>query len=633
MSTVRNPTTTPLGPVTLPGAQPAAGWQAWLDPRGNRYTAFFLLVLLCGALCCYGLDIGELYRTEALRAIIAAEMLQSGDWIVPRLYGEPLLTKPPGMYAAIAAASLLNGQVTEWTARLPSALASTALIFLLYWYVSRQVGRLGGLIAAAVTPCTILWLDKAAAAEIDMLQVFWVAAALLFFFRAVEAEEDKGTRGQGDKGTEAGFPLSPCPHVSLSFLWWLLALLCVAGGVLTKWTAPVFFYGAAIPFLIWRRRFLLLFSWQHLLAAALGAALCFGWVGLVLQQAGWETFYATVRNEALPRLSHQHHLGSAGDQLLETLAHPFRLLLVNLPWSGFALATLLPGFMKHWEERGRRLVQAFHCWTWPNLLIWTILPDHATRHSFPLFTGITCLAALAWLAYLDGRLSEWQSRWFGRYAVLSLVVFGVGALAGGVAGFRALPSAAWWLVLLIVGMALWCVVEGLRAFRDGRLSLVLTSIIVAWVVLKVAFVHVYVPIRNHGRQPREKAAILAEHVPEGQTLYVFLLKDEGIMFYYGRPVVRLKSPKQLPKKTDRVYCILQESEYEEFQKHAGWNVILEVPLKDEQGDPIVLLGLHRVRVLNAVASMPDGAIWGHRLQGARLADTTEQELNLPAEPD
>ena len=42
--------------------------------------------------------------------------------------------------------------------------------------------------------------------------------------------------------------------------WWLAALLCVAGGVLTKWTAPAFFYGTLIPLLWWRGRLRLLFG-------------------------------------------------------------------------------------------------------------------------------------------------------------------------------------------------------------------------------------------------------------------------------------------------------------------------------------------------------------------------------------
>src|SRR5262249_4187642 len=159
--------------------------------------------LWAGFLFFYGLTAGELWRTEGLRAIIGAQCLKSGDWIVPTLYGQPLLTKPLGMYVAIAAVSWPFGAVTEATARLPSALAATATMFLFYWYFRRQLGRLAGVVAAAVLPMSLMGLDKCTTAEIDMLQTAWVAAAILFFFRALESEgreargEGRGARGEG----------------------------------------------------------------------------------------------------------------------------------------------------------------------------------------------------------------------------------------------------------------------------------------------------------------------------------------------------------------------------------------------------------------------------------------------------
>src|SRR5579871_4740279 len=108
-----------------------------------------LLILgLCGYLFFYGLTAGDLYRTESLRALVAAEFLRSGDWLVPRLYDEPLLTKPPGSYAAIALASWPAGGVREWTARLPSAVAATVTVLFFSWYFSRQLGQRAGLVAA-----------------------------------------------------------------------------------------------------------------------------------------------------------------------------------------------------------------------------------------------------------------------------------------------------------------------------------------------------------------------------------------------------------------------------------------------------------------------------------------------------
>src|SRR5262245_32021232 len=152
-------------------------------------VAPLLLLVWCGFLFFYGLGAGDLYRTEALRAIIAQDFLNSGNWIVPTLYGEPLLTKPPGMYASIAAISWPFGGVSDWSARLPSALAATATVFLFFWHFRRLFGPCCGLFAGLLVPASIMWLDKATTAEIDMLQVFWVAGSVLFFLRALEAEE------------------------------------------------------------------------------------------------------------------------------------------------------------------------------------------------------------------------------------------------------------------------------------------------------------------------------------------------------------------------------------------------------------------------------------------------------------
>jgi 4-amino-4-deoxy-L-arabinose transferase-like glycosyltransferase len=180
--------------ATSPPKRPASLEGAGRHPPGpallrRTWFCLLLLALLCGVLFFHGLNAAELYRTENLRAIIAAEFLRSGNWVVPSLYGEPLFTKPPGAYAAIALVSWPFGGVSEWTARLPSALAATALVLLFFWYFGRQLGRLAGLVAAVIVPLSVMWLDKVPSAEIDALQVAWVGAAILFFLRALEDEE------------------------------------------------------------------------------------------------------------------------------------------------------------------------------------------------------------------------------------------------------------------------------------------------------------------------------------------------------------------------------------------------------------------------------------------------------------
>ena len=369
-----------------------------------------LLLAFVGILSFYGLNAGEFYRTEGLRAIIAAEFLRSGNWIVPTLYGEPFFSKPPGMYAAIALASWPAGGVSEWSARLPSAIAAVATVLLVFWYFGRQLGRPEGVIAAAVLPLSFMWLDKSTVAEIDMLQTFWVTAALLFFLRALEGEECS-SRG--------------------AFWWWLLSAAALAGGILTKWTAPVFFYGTIIPLLCWRRRVRLLWCRGHLFGIALAAGFCATWVFAAAALTDWDILYATVKREALVHLSPGHH--HRPYPWGETLAHPFRIWAASLPISLLALPALWPGFARCWDGGGRRLLQALHCWIWPNIAFWSLAPEHAVRQSFPLFPAIAGLAAMVCAALLTGRL-RWRLRRRFRQHRADLYI---GSLAGRQAGLCA----------------------------------------------------------------------------------------------------------------------------------------------------------------------------------------------------
>jgi 4-amino-4-deoxy-L-arabinose transferase-like glycosyltransferase len=471
-----------------------------------------LLVLLCVALFGYGLGGIELWRTEALRARIAQEMFASGDWIVPRLYGEPLFTKPPGMYLAIVLCSLPFGQVTEFSARLPSALAAAISVLLFFWYFRRQLGSTAGFAAALILPLSVLWLDKAPSAEIDGVQVMWVLASILFFLRATEDEE----RGPG------------------AFGWWLAALLCVAGGVLTKWTAPEFFYGTVIPLLWWRGRLRWLWSWQHLVSATIAAGVCLAWVSAAVWRESWPVFWETFEREAFSRLVPGY--SERPYPLTGMLLHPVKILAIALPWSALALVTLRPGFSRLWDERGQRLLQALHAWTWPQLVFWSLLTEHTPRHSFPLYPGLAGLAAMAWHAWYTGRLPRFLPR-----------------------------------------------------LQPARL---LTGFLALWLIVKLVFVQHVMPARNAARQPRARGELLAALVPASAQLYLFRLKDEGIFFYFGRPAQRLTDPAQLPAGTQPVYCLLRSTEWAEWD-HQRAAVIVQ-RFADQQGDPLVLIQVRPV---------------------------------------
>src|SRR5438132_344542 len=75
----------------------------------------------------------------------------------------------------------------------PSAVAATLLVLLFARAFGRSLGRDAALVAGLTLPATVLWLDRVPSAEIDMVQVAWVGAALLSFLRALELAEGHAT--------------------------------------------------------------------------------------------------------------------------------------------------------------------------------------------------------------------------------------------------------------------------------------------------------------------------------------------------------------------------------------------------------------------------------------------------------
>jgi len=499
----------PRSVIRLAAAQRAA-FAAWRLPIRKSHVA--ILAAWCGVLFFYGVGTGPLYRTESLRAIIGRACLH-GDWLFPVLYGEPFLTKPPGHYVAIGLCSLPFGEVSAASARLPSVIAASVAVFLVYGMFRRVLGGQVALLAALLLPTSVLWLDKVPSAEIDMTLVGWVTAAIVLFHRAMERE---------------------------STACWIAALLCVAGGTLTKWTAPAFFYLTVLPLLAWRGELRLLFGWRHLLAVGIAGLACVGWVLAVSQQIGYESLVETVRKEAAYRFAPKS--ASKGYPWSDVVTYPLLVLAAHLPLSLFALLTLRSGFTAKWDDHGKLLLQLLHCWTWPNLLFWTLVPNHNIRYALPMSPGLMGLGIMGIISLFsrDAESSERSAH------------DSPGAL-------RSEDSAS-------------------------RLRIGVIAFLVVWFIAKIAWVQFVVAARAEKRNAEPIGIELREHVPEGESLYLFRLKDEGVMFYYARPATRLHDPHSLPS---GAFAVLIRQEWED--RTAFGHLQLVYWMHDQQGDPLILV--------------------------------------------
>jgi 4-amino-4-deoxy-L-arabinose transferase-like glycosyltransferase len=146
----------------------------------HRNVVRLLAVLLAG-LFIYGFRLGAspLDRTEPFRALVAHQMVRGGSWLLPRLYGELYLRKPPLIYWIEAGTEKLFGRGDEWVWRLPSAAGSALLAVFVASWSGRWFGRRAVLPAGFACLALVALWDQDRGADIDALNTAFATVTSL----------------------------------------------------------------------------------------------------------------------------------------------------------------------------------------------------------------------------------------------------------------------------------------------------------------------------------------------------------------------------------------------------------------------------------------------------------------------
>lgn len=114
---------------------------------------------------------------EGRYAGVAHAMLQSGDWIVPRLDGLPFFHKPPLFYWIAGGAIRVFG-VHEWAARLPSVLGAWLAAAALYAFLRRHGDARQARWSALILCTCPFFFVGAQFANLDMLVAGCISATI-----------------------------------------------------------------------------------------------------------------------------------------------------------------------------------------------------------------------------------------------------------------------------------------------------------------------------------------------------------------------------------------------------------------------------------------------------------------------
>ena len=145
----------------------------------SRAASLMLVIACWAAIYLPGLGSLEIKGEEGRRILPAVTMLESGNYLVPQVGGEPYYRKPPLVNWLVAASFRLIGVRNEWTARLPSVLCVLAVALAFLTIGHGVLGKKGALFAALMWLANFGIIEKGRLIEIEALYVSLFGIALI----------------------------------------------------------------------------------------------------------------------------------------------------------------------------------------------------------------------------------------------------------------------------------------------------------------------------------------------------------------------------------------------------------------------------------------------------------------------
>jgi 4-amino-4-deoxy-L-arabinose transferase-like glycosyltransferase len=485
-----------------------------------KYTRSLLLVAAV-AFILFVPWLGNTYfytKGEPREAIVAMSMLQSGDWVLPMSYGEDMPYKPPMLAWLIAIFStIFGGHVSEFTSRLPSAVAAVAILVGGWSLVRRKMGSIGAWVMMLVTASSFEFFRAATACRVDMVLTACMLGAIYIMY---------DMRGRLTRA--------------------LLAVLLLSGATLTK--GPI---GSLLPCLAMGIYFLLRGDnfWRtlgKLTALCLASFVLPAMWYYAAYQRGGDTFLALAFEENIGRLT--------GTMTYESHLNPWYyniwcILAGMLPWTvptvialcyrrirtairttkldkGLPLLCIVAGltiFVFYCIPASKRGVYLLPCY--PFLAYgatWVLLQVSETRMMHVYTIVLSVLAVIAPVVFMAAS--------FGLVGGLHIAHINWPLLV-----VAALPS--------VVGA--WCLLS-----RSGH-GVALTSALWVTYIILIAYNAAYMPMVLNARSDHAAAQAIEARVPDKAPIvslisYDDMLRYYSINYYLGDRLRRVESADSVP---------------------------------------------------------------------------------------
>jgi 4-amino-4-deoxy-L-arabinose transferase-like glycosyltransferase len=464
----------------------------------NPRPLYIAIVLLLFPAIYINLSLTPLIADEGIRGLVALEMMQTGDYLTPKLGSVFYHNKPPLYNWLIAGSYYLTGQANEFSIRLTMTIFLICFMAAIYFLTRREVGnKVAAITAISFFTCARVLTYDSLYGLIDICFSGFTFVMFVLIYRL----------GKEEKYTQLFFA----------------AYLLTAFTFLMKGLPAIAFVGISlIAYLLYQRQWKRLFSWQHIVAGLT----CVGIIGMYYLFYFQRNPDRTIVDVFMTLLSESSKRTAVEQSSSSTIGHlllfPFEYIYAFAPW------TIL--FIYLVRKEARQFIKSH-----PFLMICTVLflanivlywlsPRTHPRYLF-MFVPLSGLI----LIYIHEQLKAQGSKWVAIIEKFFLVLLVLISLGSAAVPFLKdtknleniyLTAAALFIGLSIATILYWKV----TAQRLVVLALFL-------IIVRIGFNLIVLPVRYEKSKvvPRMQAARELGQLSKDKKLYVF---SEPIRRYF-----------------------------------------------------------------------------------------------------
>ena len=426
---------------------------------------------------------------ESNYALTAKEMVLSGNWMSPQIYGTFWYDKPIMVYWLLSISYTILG-FTSLASRMPAILSGALSVTLLIWYMQRiRKDNVTAVWSGAMLALSLeFWVISHAVITDSILLLFTIPTMLSGYIGVMEGNRKHLVLAYA----AAGFACLTKGPVGLVLPGALLLLWCLtmkSGKMAAR-----------------------LFPWQGILAFF---AVTLPWYG---------GMYLIHGNDFVEQFLGLHNILRATSSEHPEDNHWYYYLVLLpaalLPWTFTSFYEMVRG----WKEK-TPFYRFLMVWCWGTLLFYTLMATKYVTYTYIAVVPAIIFAALAAPAIRQGEKKPYL------WTALGFALF----LAAAIGGSIYIKEGSWWVLYAVIFYAFWSLVLRYKKSSGRRLTVITAVTASVFLCLMMEGLPHYLPRRSAIDLAPEMKAAPGEH-------YFFRSYPAGYTFYSGETAIRVVPP-------------------------------------------------------------------------------------------